>query len=383
MDAGLRFPLPYAVSHLLAAWNVAPLQLASNAWLQIICTFTLFGLYRLYRHLSPWEMNILFKLAAQRGSVGSYHVQSRSGRVVSGLPNKVRGDLTKWFWVAGAWKSTSSENPDAEVDIPTGFQEKSPIPIVPAVHQIPFDFALVRHRLKSLRESALDVQRLNTEDRRLAARLFRFPRHLQEPDISFPAIPDPFSPEMKKASVVLSRAFRRDSADQKPLSPPETKLIQTLSVQTVAPPPEKTLAPPPPPPEPTQNKKSRGPDRSERQEEGALLHRPKKQRTKDPRESSSGPRESASKHKLMETKEKFLADVAAEQMDITRGHPYFGRDPARAHAYGVETESRVSADGGGLPLWEATEGVFNEAADLLMNKLKLASVRIALVGSDK
>ncbi|KAL6498691.1 hypothetical protein OROGR_028238 [Orobanche gracilis] len=48
MEAGFRFPLHYAMSYLLDSWNLAPLQLTSNAWLLILCTYALFGKYKLY-----------------------------------------------------------------------------------------------------------------------------------------------------------------------------------------------------------------------------------------------------------------------------------------------------------------------------------------------
>ncbi|KAL6567983.1 hypothetical protein OROGR_001651 [Orobanche gracilis] len=186
IEAGLRFPLHYAVSHLLTAWNVAPLQLSPNAWLQIVSTYTLFGTYRLHRLLPPG-----------------------------------------WFWVAGAWKTVLSDNPEVELDIPTGFREKAP-------------------------------------------------------KVSFRVFKDPPT-EMKKASAFASRVIRREAADHRVTLPlPEMKTASptpaTRTVPPPPPPPEKTTAPPPPIQsivpssqvlEPTKTRcETRRSDRSEHPEEG-------------------------------------------------------------------------------------------------------------------
>ncbi|KAL6530164.1 hypothetical protein OROHE_014517 [Orobanche hederae] len=118
MEVDLRFPLPLAVFSLLNAWNLAPLQQTPNSWVQIICTFTLFGGHRLYCHPSPLEMNYLFKLTKQKDMIGGYHIQGRHGKAVLGVLNKFRGDPSKWFWVGGAWKSAAIDNPTMEIDIP-------------------------------------------------------------------------------------------------------------------------------------------------------------------------------------------------------------------------------------------------------------------------
>ncbi|KAL6563377.1 hypothetical protein OROHE_005964 [Orobanche hederae] len=186
LEAGLRLPLPFAVSHLLSALNLAPLQLTPNTWLQIVNTLTLYGNFRLYRHLSPTEMVFLFKVTAQRGTFGGYHFQGRSGKVILGVPNKACGDPAKWFWVSGAWRS---ETPGSnELDIPTDFREKNPSFPIPSESELCFDFSIVQERIKSLPDDQLDARLLNTEAHRLSARLFCFPRHLRVPDIHFPRV---------------------------------------------------------------------------------------------------------------------------------------------------------------------------------------------------
>ncbi|KAL6548852.1 hypothetical protein OROHE_008697 [Orobanche hederae] len=178
MEAGLRFPLPLAVSYLLNAWNLAPLQLTSNSWVQIVCTFTLFGGHRLYRHPSLLEMNYLFKLTKQRDTIGGYHTQGRHGKVMLEVPNKFRGDPSKWFWVGGAWKSAAIDSPTMEIDIPTGFWERNLSSIVPSASELAFDFAIVSERIQSLPESKKDAYNINAEAHWRSARFFHFPRHL-------------------------------------------------------------------------------------------------------------------------------------------------------------------------------------------------------------
>ncbi|KAL6508566.1 hypothetical protein OROGR_023277 [Orobanche gracilis] len=209
MEAGLRFPLHYAVSHLLIAWHIAPLQLTSNAWLQILGTFVLFGQHKLYRLLTPAEMNLLYRLANTKGSVGCHYIQSRSRRVVFGVPNRVHSDPGKWFWVGGKWKSadcpsSSSEQTVIELDIPTDFRLRNPSPRVPSVEQLSFDFLVVWEKIRHLPETERHVRSLNSEEARLAANLFRFPRHLSIPDKN---VRRHFQPpdEMKKYSNVMNR----------------------------------------------------------------------------------------------------------------------------------------------------------------------------------
>ncbi|KAL6583856.1 hypothetical protein OROMI_003145 [Orobanche minor] len=132
MEAGISFPLHYAVSYFLASWNLAPLQLRANAWLFVLCTNALFGKNRLHRILTVAEMNFLYELRNTRGTVGGYHLQPRLGRVVFGVSNRVHGDPGKWFWVGGNWRSflrnqpSTSECPIVELEIPTDFRICNP-----------------------------------------------------------------------------------------------------------------------------------------------------------------------------------------------------------------------------------------------------------------
>ncbi|KAL6570806.1 hypothetical protein OROGR_000356 [Orobanche gracilis] len=190
MEAGFRFPLHYAVSDLMASWNLAPLQLMSNAWLIILCTHALFGKYKLYRLLTAAETNFLYKLANARRTIGDYHLQPRLGRVIFGIPNRVHGDPGKWFWVGGNWKAfpcdqpSTSECPPAELEIPTDFRLRNPSPRIPSVQQLSFDFLVVWNRVRDLPQTERHVHLLNSERARLAADLFRYPQHAQIPGIS-------------------------------------------------------------------------------------------------------------------------------------------------------------------------------------------------------
>ncbi|KAL6543840.1 hypothetical protein OROGR_010337 [Orobanche gracilis] len=152
MEAGFRFPLHYAVSYLLDSWNLAPLQLTSNAWLMILCTYALFGKYKLHRLLTAAETNFLYKLANARRTIGFHHLQPRLGRVVFGVPNRVHGDPGKWFWVGGSWKAfpcdhpSTSQCPPVELEIPTDFRIRNPSPRIPSVSQLS-DRRVVRYHV--------------------------------------------------------------------------------------------------------------------------------------------------------------------------------------------------------------------------------------------
>ncbi|KAL6543092.1 hypothetical protein OROHE_010612 [Orobanche hederae] len=178
LEAGLRFPLHYAVTNLLNAWTLAPLQLTPHSWLQIFSMYTLFGGYRLYRLPNPGEMNFLFKLVALSDAHGGYYVQSRGKKVIMGVPNRHRGDRSKWFWVAGSWKTVSSDRPTVGLDIPTRFGEKPPRPRAPVLKNLSLDFRAVWERIRRIAPDVRDVSYLNNEGRRIAARVFSFPRYL-------------------------------------------------------------------------------------------------------------------------------------------------------------------------------------------------------------
>ncbi|KAL6563160.1 hypothetical protein OROHE_005747 [Orobanche hederae] len=200
LEAELWFPLYYAVSNLLNAWTVAPLQLTPNSWLQIICTYTFFSGYRLYRLSTPGEMNFLFKLTKLKDAFGNYYIQGRSGKVVLGVPNKIRGDHTKWFWLAGAWKTVSSDWPSVELDIPTTFSEKNPSPRIPAAADLSLE------RIKRLPLSERDACYLHTEEHMLVAWVFRFPCHLSIPEVEYPRFHDlPVLEKMAQNLGVLGR----------------------------------------------------------------------------------------------------------------------------------------------------------------------------------
>ncbi|KAL6561108.1 hypothetical protein OROMI_016709 [Orobanche minor] len=95
MDAGLRLPLPFAVSHMLNAFNVAPLQLSAIAWLQAMGAITLYGSYRLYRNLTPSELIFLFKFSAIAHTSSAFSLQGRSGKVLQDVPEKAHGDPSR------------------------------------------------------------------------------------------------------------------------------------------------------------------------------------------------------------------------------------------------------------------------------------------------
>ncbi|KAL6495765.1 hypothetical protein OROGR_030328 [Orobanche gracilis] len=210
MEAGFWFPLHYAVSYLLASWNLALLQLSSNAWLLILCTYALFGKYKLYRLLTVAETNFLYKLANARRTVGGYHLQPRLGWVIFGIPNRVHGDPGKWFWVGGNWKAFPCDQPStsewspAELEIPTDFRLRNPSPWIPSVQQLSFDSLVVWNRVRDLPQSERHVRLLKSERARLAADLLRYPRHAQIPDrqvVRYHRPPE----EMRKYATMMNR----------------------------------------------------------------------------------------------------------------------------------------------------------------------------------
>lgn len=62
MESGLRFPLHPNISHLLAAWGMAPLQIHPNGWVNILSLFSWLGKLRLYRMPTPAEVYFVFTL---------------------------------------------------------------------------------------------------------------------------------------------------------------------------------------------------------------------------------------------------------------------------------------------------------------------------------
>ncbi|KAL6527274.1 hypothetical protein OROGR_016364 [Orobanche gracilis] len=244
MEAGFRFPLHYAVSYLLDSWNLAPLQLTSNAWLTILCTYVLFGQYKLKRLLTAAETNFLYKLANTRRTTGGHHLQPRLGRVVFGVPNRVHGDPGKWFWVGGSWKAypcdhpSTSQCPPAELEIPTDFRIRNPSPRIPSARQLSFDFLVVWNKVRDLPQSERHVSRLNSERARLEADLFRYPRHARIPDRRVVRYLHP-PEEMKKYSTLINRF--QELAQSRRAAP------QGLTSQPAAEPEQETGERPPPP----------------------------------------------------------------------------------------------------------------------------------------
>ncbi|KAL6552682.1 hypothetical protein OROHE_008046 [Orobanche hederae] len=122
-------------------------------------------------------MNYLFKLTKQRDTISGYRIQGRHGKVALGVPNKFRGDPSKWFWVGDAWKSAAIGS------------------IVPSASEVAFNFVIVSERIWSLPESQKDACNINTEAHRRSARLFHFPRHLGISEIHFLLLQEP-TPEI-------------------------------------------------------------------------------------------------------------------------------------------------------------------------------------------
>ncbi|KAL6548830.1 hypothetical protein OROHE_008675 [Orobanche hederae] len=230
MEVGISFPLHYAVSYFLASWNLAPLQLRANAWLFILCTNALFGKNRLHRLLTVAEMNFLYELRNTRGTVGGYHLQPRLGRVVFGVPNRVHGDPSKWFWVGGNWRSflrnqpSTSECSIVELEIPTDFRICNPFPRIPSVQQLSFDFLVVWNRIRGLPQSERHIRLLNSEESRLAAGLFQYPRHARIPDRPVARYLLP-SEAMKKYANMMNRF--QELAQAKRAAPPGSGLPLT------------------------------------------------------------------------------------------------------------------------------------------------------------
>ncbi|KAL6579745.1 hypothetical protein OROMI_007769 [Orobanche minor] len=235
MDAGLRLPLPFAVSYMLTAFNIAPLQLSVNAWLQVICTLALYGSFRLYRHPTPLEVLFLFKFVAMSKAKRGFHVEGRRGKVISSVPNKAKGDPAKWFWVDGVWKSETSNPVPFELDIPTNFRPRHENIVAPAIGELSWDFALVWERIRRLLAEQIDAEVLNTHARRLASRVFEFPRHLRVPDQHFPRIKTPPSGSVMstKSLGVLDRAQPKTKKPRRTLTIARSRNAQNASVAHV------------------------------------------------------------------------------------------------------------------------------------------------------
>ncbi|KAL6571269.1 hypothetical protein OROHE_002912 [Orobanche hederae] len=118
--------------------------------------------------------------------------------------NKVRGNPSKWFYIGGAWKTTTSD-PSVELDIPTGFRERNPDPRILVASDLSFDFSIVWERVRNLPDSSTLANRINDESHQLAACLFRHPRHLGVPEIKVPRFYDPPPEAAMKNPGVLER----------------------------------------------------------------------------------------------------------------------------------------------------------------------------------
>ncbi|KAL6508556.1 hypothetical protein OROGR_023267 [Orobanche gracilis] len=213
MDAGLRLPLPIAASHILNAFNLAPLQLSANSWLQAVCTFTLYGGFRLYRLPMPMEMLFLFKLATQRGTEGVYHIQGRWGKVILGVLNKAPNDPRNGSGLEGlGGRPRVAFRPPSWISL-LGFGPRSRRKI-PSAAELDFDFSVVRDRIKKLPDDQIGARLLNNHARRLAARVFHFPRHLRVPEVYFPHLRTPSDLEMTKRNLGLLGRFKAGRTDR-------------------------------------------------------------------------------------------------------------------------------------------------------------------------
>ncbi|KAL6541140.1 hypothetical protein OROMI_025023 [Orobanche minor] len=84
----------------------------------------------------------------------------------------------------------SNDWPTVELDIPTTFRMKNPSPRIPTAADLSLDFKVIWGRIKHLPLSERDACCLHTEGHRLAARVFRFPRHLSYPEVEYPCFYD-------------------------------------------------------------------------------------------------------------------------------------------------------------------------------------------------
>ncbi|KAL6584958.1 hypothetical protein OROMI_004247 [Orobanche minor] len=170
-------------------------------------------------------MNFLFKLVALSDHPGCYYIQIRGKRLILGVLNRHRGDRSKWFWVAGAWKTVSSDQPSVGLDISTFFGEKPKRPRAPVVKNLSLDFRAVWERIRRLEPNERNVNIFNDEGYRLATRVFCFPHHLAVP--VYPRIPDlPTLEKMAHNAGVLDRlrlASRTDRAPTATAHPPLEK----------------------------------------------------------------------------------------------------------------------------------------------------------------
>lgn len=101
MEAGFQFPLHHNLTHLLAAWKVAPIQIHPNGWLNILSLFTWVGKHRLYRFSTPAEDNFIFTLSESK----ELYIRTwQGGTFFKGIPSKLRDWQKRWFFVVGSWK---------------------------------------------------------------------------------------------------------------------------------------------------------------------------------------------------------------------------------------------------------------------------------------
>ncbi|KAL6578863.1 hypothetical protein OROMI_009079 [Orobanche minor] len=269
--------------------------------------YTLFGGYRLYRLPNPGEMSFLFMLVALSDHPGCHYVQSGGKKVLVNVPNRYRGDRSKWFWVAGAWKAVSSDRPSVGLDIPTSFGEKPKRPQAPTLKNLSLDFRAVWERVRRLAPNVRDVSYLNNEERRIAARVFSFPRHLTISDTVYPRIPDLSTlQKMAHNTGILGRLRLASRSDRAPTA-------------AAHPPPEKRKRDAPGP----------STERRSLEEEVPPLAWDKKRKLV---EASSKPAGEVPLPPIVErpTKEKAaLLKTTAPRGEPRRGRAYFGRNPEK------------------------------------------------------
>lgn len=94
MGVGLRFSLHPNISHLVNFWEVAPIQIHLNGWLQVICLMTVLRCLRLYHLPTLGEVTHLVSLNNAPRGVGRsmLYVKSQKMAFIKGITSKLGPD---------------------------------------------------------------------------------------------------------------------------------------------------------------------------------------------------------------------------------------------------------------------------------------------------
>ncbi|KAL6550547.1 hypothetical protein OROMI_021035 [Orobanche minor] len=117
--------------------------------------------------------------------------------------------------------AATDDQEDWETNTPIG-------PRAPTLKNLSLDFRAAWERIRRLAPIVRDVKYLNNEERRIAARVFSFARHLSISDTVYPRVPDlPNLQKMAHNAGILGRLRMASRSDRAPTAaahpPPERK----------------------------------------------------------------------------------------------------------------------------------------------------------------